>query len=215
MTDPRTLIPVVMGVGLAVITTRDGRRSPDGREASRSEPLFILATQLVGFAIVGVALFIAAWSAEKGQRLGPSDLKAENLFILALGAMIVIVAVRNALVGFLDTSTKHPWEPGLLERGSTLLLMVVAVLLAALLGLGLDELLLRASSMRIGKAVLPVTLLMGAALTLTFLLLRFMLKGAGSSLLSTAGRREQQRMLEALEGAEGAWTTIAIKPSRS
>lgn len=108
-----------MGVGLAVVTTRDGRKSPDGRAPSRHEPLFILATQLVGFAIVGVALFIAAWPAEKGQRLGPRDLKAENLFILALGAMIAIVAVRNAFVRFVDASTSYPWERGLLERAYT------------------------------------------------------------------------------------------------
>lgn len=90
--------------------------------------------------------------------------------------------------------------------------MIMAVMLATLLGLGLDEILLRASAMRVGKAVLPVTLLMTAALALTFLLLRFMLKGAGSPVPFAMTRREQQRMWAALDGAGGTWTTISIKP---
>jgi hypothetical protein len=126
--------------------------------------------------------------------------------------MIAIVAVRNAFVGFVDASTSHPWERGLPERSYTLLLMIMAVMLAALLGLGLDEILLHASAMPVGKALVPVTLLMAAALALTFLLLRFMLKGAGSPVLFAMARREQQRMWAALDGARGTWTTISIKP---
>lgn len=212
MADPRTVIPVVMGVGLTVLTTRGGRRSGN-REVGRHEPLFILATQLVGFAVVGVALFIAAWSAENGRALGPGDLKAENLLIVALGAMIAIVAVRNALVGFVDAATACPWERGLLERWSTVLLMVIAVLVAALLGMSLDELLLHTAKMRVGRAVPVVTLLLIGALTATFLLLRFMLKSSGSPEAFAMSRREQRRMWTALEGADGTWTTISIQPA--
>jgi hypothetical protein len=125
--------------------------------------------------------------------------------------MIAIVAVRNALVGVVDASTVNPWDRGWLERASTLLLMVIAVLLAVVLGMGLDTLLIGASTMRVGTALPLVTLLLVGALAGTVLLLRYML-GETATMDFAMGRRRQQRMWTALEGSNGVWMSVSIKP---
>lgn len=214
MTDARALIPVVMGVGLAALTAHDTSSASveQGRPRWR-EPLFILTTQLIGFAIVGVALFIAAWSVEKGHQMGPGDLRAENLLIVALGGLIVLVAVRRAWTGVVSSSGAAPWDRGLFDKVAMLLMLVIAVIVTAFLGMLLDWLLIGTSTLKIAIAVPIVVILLVGALAGTFFLFRHMVaSGSPSPRVFSMSRRQQARMLRLLSDADGAWLPMSLRP---
>jgi hypothetical protein len=128
---------IVIGVGLAVLTTSDfTSRGRDGDPAQGQTPFFVLAVQLIGLAILGAALFVAAYSFENGHKLGPHDLKAENLFITTLVMLIVSLGVRNTWSRFFNAPATSPWERGLFDRIQPLIGFVIAIAMTALVGLG-------------------------------------------------------------------------------
>lgn len=213
MTDARALMPVVLGVGLATLTAYDTSAGDMKRQRPWHEPLFILATQLVGFAIVGAALFVAAWSAERDHPMGPADLKAENLFIVALGGLIFIVAVRRAWTGVVSASDTRPWERGLLDKISMLLMMLLAIALITFLGMILDDLLIGTSRLRIASAIPLVLMLIVGALNGAFFLLRYVVGGGSLSPRAFAmSRRQQARMLSVLCHTRGTWLSLCLRP---
>ena len=215
MTEARALIPVVMGVGLAALTTNQtSRPSREGERHAWQAPLFILAVQLVGFALVALALYVVAFSVERGRPLSAEDVGVENRLIAALALLIVIVAVRNAWNDFVRSSEISPWDRGLLDRVTTLLMLTIAVLLIVLLGLGLDELLIQigTSSLRMSKALISITGLLVVSLGAAFYMLRRLVGGDPSPRAFAMLRREQLGLLRELDGAHGGWVPIRIRP---
>lgn len=166
MTQSSPLVAIVVGVGLAVLTSRDITRARrDDGQAQGFTPLFVLAVQLIGLAIVGAALYIAAYSFESGRKLGPHDLKAENLLIATLVVLIVLMGIRNTWNSLADTPATAPWERGLTDRMHPLPGFMIAILIVALLGLAIDETLIALSVHASGATRLPTPALHSQAVT--------------------------------------------------
>ncbi|MFZ1153632.1 MAG: hypothetical protein WAN93_01870 [Solirubrobacteraceae bacterium] len=200
-----------MGVGLAALTTHSTSNESAESERPWHAPFFILAVQLIGFAIVGIALYIVAWSVENGHSLAGGDLRAENRLIVALALLIVVVAIRNAWTGFANSSSTSPWGRGLLERVDTSLKLFLAVLLIVLLGLLLDEVLLRigASAIKTSRAIPLITVVLVFGLGAAFYLLRRLAGGDPSVAMP---RRQRQCLLGGLDDASGSWISVRLKP---
>lgn len=212
MTEASPLVAIVVGVGLAVLTTRDvAGEGREDAEARGPTPFFVLAVQLVGLAIVGAALYIAAYSFETGHRLGAHDLKAENLFIAMLVVLVVFLGVRNAWNGVAHPPGTLSWERGLFDRLQPLMGFVVAILIVALVSLLIDQVLIAASVRNSGG----VRLLIGAGIVLlglglVTLVLRLMVAGLSSPRAFARSRHQQRRLLAKLGAASGTWQTVSV-----
>jgi hypothetical protein len=217
------LVAIIVGVGLAVLTSRDIRHARgDDEQTRRSTPLFVLAVQLIGLAIVGAALYIATYSFETNHKLGPNDLKAENLFIATLVMMIVFLGLRNAWHSMWDAQGAVPWERGLLDRLHPLSGLSIAILIVALVGLLTDEILIELSVQGGGVAPLLLgTAVLAAALAVVTLVLRLLVGGPSSPRGFALSRKEQRHLLQSLAGEQGLWRTVrvtaigALEPARS
>jgi len=210
--DARTLIPVVMGIGLTAFTVNNASSMSKDDDRASHEPFFILAVQLIGFAIVGAALYIVGWSAENGGRLKNGDLKAENIFIVALGALIVIVAIRGAWSGFVNSSPTSPWDRGLLDRVSTFMTFAMAMLIVVLFGMLLDLVLIRASTVRVSTVIPLITGLVIVVLAGASFLLRSLGGKDPSPRVFAMSRRQQEHLLKYLNNAHGSWMQLFMRP---
>jgi hypothetical protein len=212
MTESSPLVAIVVGVGLAVLTSRDITRARrDDGQAQGFTPLFVLAVQLIGLAIVGAALYIAAYSFESGRKLGPHDLKAENLLIATLVVLIVLMGIRNTWNSLSDTPGTSPWERGLTDRMHPLPGFMIAILIVALLGLAIDETLIALSVHASGATRLLLgTVILVLGLGVVTLVLRLLVGGPSSPRAFAHSRSEQRRLLEKLATEEGSWQTVRV-----
>jgi hypothetical protein len=206
------LVAIVVGVGLAVLTTRDiaSASSKDG-QARTPTPFFVLAVQLLGLAIVGSALYIAAPSFESGHKLGAADLKAENLFIAMLVVLVVCLGIRTTWNSVASPPETSPWERGLLDRLQPVIGFLLAIVIVGFIGILIDETLIVASI----KASSAYRLLLGiailvAGLSLVTFVLRLMVGETSSPRAFAQSRREQRRLLEKLSTNEGSWQMVRI-----
>jgi hypothetical protein len=212
MTESSPLVAIVVGVGLAVLTTRNlTSANRDDRQAQTSAPWFVLAVQLVGLAIVGAALYIAAYSFESGHKLGAYDLRAENLFIATLVALIVCLGIHSAWDSLAHPPGTLPWERGLFDRLQSLIQFLLAILMVAFVGLSIDETLIAASAEPRG----PTRLMLGTAiliigLGLVTLILRLIVGGASSPRVFAQSRHQQRRLLEKLPVDEGSLQMVRV-----
>lgn len=117
MTDANGLAPLVMGVGLAVLTTSHAPGSTD-EDGRRKAELFTMAVQLIGFALVAVALSVVGWYVENEHKVARSDLRIENWLIGSLAFLMVVMVIRNAWIGF---SRSGPVGNGMVYRSWLLL----------------------------------------------------------------------------------------------
>ncbi|HTA36690.1 MAG TPA: hypothetical protein VK761_08260, partial [Solirubrobacteraceae bacterium] len=129
-------MPIVSAVGLAVLagTTSHG----EGGSAGWRSASFDFVILIIGFAIVGAALFVLGGSIETGRRLGPAGAKEENRLVVALFVLLGIVAVRKAWSRFFYSEQLEPWDRGLLDRVPQLLSFCLATSIVAVIGLTLD-----------------------------------------------------------------------------
>ncbi len=223
MIESSPLVAIIVGVGLAVLTSRDIIHARDDNgQTPRSTPLFVLAVQLIGLAIVGAALYIAVYAFEGGHKLGRNDLRAENLFIATLVVMIVFLGLRNAWNSMWNAQGAMPWERGLIDRLHPLLGLAIAILIVALVGLITDDILIKLSVQGGGVArLLQGTAILAAALAVVTLVLRLLVGGPSSPRGFALSRKEQGRLLQSLAGKQGRWQTVrvtaigALEPTRS
>jgi hypothetical protein len=212
MTESSPLVAIVVGVGLAVLTTRDitSVHRNDG-QAQAPTPWFVLAVQLVGLAIVGAALYIAAYSFESGHKLGSDDLKAENLFIAMLVVLIVCLGIRNAWNSVAHAPVTSPWERGLFDRLQPLIGFALAVVMVTFVGLLIDEFLIATSiESRSAIRLLLGTAILVIGLGLVTVVLRLMVSGASSPRAFAQSRHEQRQLLEKVSTDEGSWQMVRI-----
>jgi hypothetical protein len=171
-----------------------------------------LVIQIVGFTMVGVAVYVVGWSLERGQPIGSGDLKVENWLIGALALLMVVVAVRNAWSGLVSSGTSSPWDRGLFEMIDELATFALLLLLMTLLGLVLVLLLVVVGESAV-KPRVTVVLSVGLVIVATTAVLAFLLRKLGGSYRKIAmPLRLQQRMLTQLGSASGSWITISIEP---
>lgn len=212
MIESSPLTAIIVGTGLAVLTSRDivHARGDDG-QTRNSTSLFVLAVQLIGLAIVGAALYIAAQSFEGGHKLGPNDLKAENLFIAALVMMIVFLGFRNAWNSIWDVQGAMPWERGLIDRLHPLSGLSIAIPIVSLVGLLTDLTLINLSVQQGGVARLLLgSALLAAALAVVTLLLHLLVGNPSSPRGFALSRKEQRHLLQALAGEQGLWQRVRV-----
>lgn len=214
MVEPSGLLPIVMGIGLTVLAGRSvatTRGRGRGEQSQWQAPFFDLAVLLIGFAIVGAALWVLGWSIESGHRLKPADARAENRFIIALGLLILATAAWTAWTGFFHSSATTPWERGHLDRIPQLISFTLAILVVSLVALGIDEALI--STARIKGA--PATFVIGAILILglglSWTILRLLSGGNPSPRAFALSRQQQLRLLCALEHASGSWVSVQVQ----
>jgi hypothetical protein len=213
LTDSSPLVTIVVAVGLAVLSTHDftGGAGRDGKPTERQTPSSVLALQLFGLSILAAALYIAAPSFERGHRLGPQDLKVENLFIATLVLINVFLLARYAWGRFAPSSPETPWERGLLDQLGALVSFAIALLVSALVTIGVVEYLLATSIEIKGATTLfVIAAILTVGLGVTTATLRLMVGGDPTPRGFARSRRQQHRLLRELAGVEGSWKTIRV-----
>jgi hypothetical protein len=214
LTDSSPLVTIVVAVGLAVLSTHDftGGAGRNGKPTERQTPSSVLALQLFGFSILAAALYVAAPSFERGHRLGLQDLKVENIFIATLVMINVFLLARYAWGKFAPSSPEAPWERGLIDQFGALISFVIALLVTALVTIGVVEYLLATSIEVKGATTLfVVAAILIVGLGVTTATLRLLVGGDPTPRGFARSRRQQQRLLQALDGVDGSWKTLRIK----
>jgi hypothetical protein len=211
-------VPIVSGVGLTVLAGT-ASHGEGGSSRWRSSLLdFVLL--VIGFAIVGAALFVLGDAIETGRRLDPSSARSESRLVVALFLLLGIMAARRAWMRFFYSEQVEPWERGYLDRVPQLLAFSIATLVVVLVGLALDEGLV-AMKAGGGGDVGPVGAALGGALLTAWVSVRLIGGGDPSPRAVARSRRQQLRLLTALDDASGAWTSVRVQavgelcPSRS
>jgi hypothetical protein len=213
MVESNALLPIVMGIGLAVLSggTLASSRMRGGDSGWR-DPLFVLAVLLIGLAVFGAALYEIGWSIETGHRLPAAEARAENWLILTLALLLVAVAVRSAWVAFFYSSDSPPWERGHLDRLPPLIGFVMASLGVLLIGLIVDAIVLLVARFEPGASILIVAATLAVGVTSAWVALRHMSGGNPSPRALMMSRQAQLKLLAALDGASGEWLTVEIYP---
>jgi hypothetical protein len=201
-----------MGVGLAVLTTSHAPGSTD-EDGRRKAELFTMAVQLIGFALVAVALSVVGWYVENEHKLARSDLRIENWLIGSLAFLMVVMVIRNAWIGFSRSTSATPWDRGVLERANTFVTFVQALTLILVFGALLDFILMTVgiSTIRFGSAVALVAAAFLVVFVVAAVMLRYLLGQDASPSLATMSRRQQRRLLQELGDAPGSWQSISVK----
>jgi hypothetical protein len=211
MTDSSPLVAIVVGVGLAVLTSRDIIARRDDGQTHEHTPFFVLAVQLVGFVIVAAALYVAAHSFENGHKLGAKDLKAENLFIATLVALVVFLGIRNAWNSVAHPPATSPWEWGLFDHLQPLIVFVVALPVAGLVTLLIDEALIAESTKAGGVTrLLTGIAIVTAGVSLVTLILRLIIGRQSSPTAFARSRHQQRQLLDHLAASDGYWQSVSV-----
>ncbi len=213
MTDSSTLVAIAVAVGLAVLSTHDftGGAGRNGKPTERHTPSSVLALQLFGFSILAAALYVAAPSFERGHRLGPQDLRVENVFIATLVMINVFLLARYAWGKFAPSSPEAPWERGLIDQLGAFISFVIALLVTTLVTIGVVEYLLATSIEVTGATTLfVVAAILIVGLGVTTAALRLLIGGDPTPRGFARSRRQQQRLLQALAGVEGSWKAVRV-----
>jgi hypothetical protein len=213
MTDASALAPLVMGIGLAVLTTSHTPGSPGDSDRQRAAALFTMTVQLIGFVLVAFALFVVGWYVENGHRVARGDLRVENWLIGALAFLMVVMVIRNAWIGFAGASSASPWDRGMLDRANTLVMFLLALFLVLIFGLTLDLVLIKVgvSTIRFSDAALLVAGVVLVVLCASALMVRYLLGEDASPRILAMSRSRQRRLLHKLGDASGSWLSISVK----
>jgi hypothetical protein len=206
MVSSTGLIPIVSGVGLAVLANA---MSHGGVGAPRSA-LLDFVFLVVGFAIVSAALLVLGDSVETGRRLDPGSARAENRLIVALFLLLGVMAARAAWTRFFHFDQIEPWERGLLDRLPQLLMFLLATMIVVLVGAALDEGLIALRAVR-GPSIGYVGAALALALLTGWMAMRLIGGGNPSPRAFGRSRRQQVRLLAALSDAPGAWTPVRVQ----
>ena len=212
MTEANGLLPIVLGIGLTVLSA--ATVAADRGRGERSQwhaPLFGLAVLLVGFAIVGAALFELGSAIETGRRLSPAAAKVENRLIIALALLVAGMAAHTAWRGFSRSSGAVPWERGPLDVAAQLTGFAAAIALALGVGLIVDVSVIATVHVGGGTASLVIGAILLIGVGLSWTVLRLMTGGNPSPRAFMRSRHQQLKVLDALENAPVSWRTIRIR----
>ena len=212
MVEANGLLPIVMGIGLAVLSGGTLASSRNRGEGSGGrDPLFVFAVLLIGLSVLGAALYVLGWSIESGRKLPASEARAENWLILTLGLLLVAVAARSAWIGLFYSSDSLPWERDHLDRLAQLLGFAVASLGVLLVGLVVDAVVLLVAKREPGAAIPIVAATLVLALASAWATLRLVSAGNPSPRALLMSRKAQLKMLSALDLASGEWKTVDVR----
>jgi hypothetical protein len=215
MNNANALAPLVMGIGLAVLTTNYTPSSSEDGNHKRRAALFTMAVQLIGFALVAVALSLVGWYVESGDKhnVAPVDLRVENWLIGALAFLMVVMVIRNAWTGFASAASSSPWDRGMFDRANTLVTFCLALGFVLVFGAILDLVLIEVgiSTVGFGSAVLLVAGVFFLILGSAAVMLRYLLGQDASPQADTMSRRRQCDLLQELGDAPGSWLSISVK----
>lgn len=121
------LVPIVLGIGLAVVTgvavAGSRNRGGDPRDS-----LFAFAVLLIGFPILAAALYLLGWSIEKDRKLPPVEARLENWLTLVLALLVIAPAARFAWIGTFSGEDRPPWDRGFSDRLSKSLVFAIGSL---------------------------------------------------------------------------------------
>ncbi|HEV7943759.1 MAG TPA: hypothetical protein VGP17_13280 [Solirubrobacteraceae bacterium] len=213
MSSSNALLPIVVGVGLTVLSggALAERRGDRDRPRWDATLFFFLAVQLIGFCVVGAALYVLGWSIETSQPLGPQDLRAEKHFIMALLLLFVITAIFKTWTQNVESPGIQPWERGYPDRAAQLLGFTMALLIVVLVGLGVDESLISSADVKNSTAVFLIGGILVVALGFSWVILRRLSGGDPSPKVFFRSRRQQQKLLRTLDGVPGQWITVKVR----
>jgi hypothetical protein len=211
MVESNGLLPIVMGIGLAVLSggTLAAARGR-GEQSQWRDPLFVFAALLVGVPIFGAALYELGWSIERGHKLNPAEARAENWLVVALAVLLMLMAGRAAWTTYFNSPSSPPWERGHLDRLPQLLGFVMASLVVVLLGTGVAVLIAfteAKASNPIDMIVVTLTITLGIA----YVLLRLMSGGNPSPRAFELSRRQQMKTLMNAEAGSGSWISVQVR----
>jgi MFS family permease len=211
MVESSGLLPIALGIGLAVISgsTVAGSRSRGGESRWR-DPLFVFAALLIGVSLLGAALYLLGWSVEKGHKLPRAEARAENWLILTLALLVVALAARSAWLGFFYSEDALPWEPGRREHDKRLWGFLVAAPCVLLVGLGMDVVIFWIAKLKPGPSILLVVATVAVGLASAYGILRALSGGDPSPRAIAMSRHTQRKLLSALDGAAGRWQAIEV-----
>jgi hypothetical protein len=211
MVESSGLLPIALGIGLAVISgsTVAGSRSRGG-ESRWHDPLFVFAALLIGVSLLGAALYLLGWSVEKGHKLPRAEARAENWWILTLALLVVALAARSAWLGFFYSEDALPWEPGRREHHKRLWGFSLAALCVLSVGLGMDVVIFLIAKLKPGPSILLVAATVAVGLASAYGILRALSGGDPSPRAIAMSRRTQRKLLSELEGAAGRWQAIEV-----
>lgn len=200
------LVPIVLGIGLAVVTgvavAGSRNRGGDPRDS-----LFAFAVLLIGFPILAAALYLLGWSIEKDRKLPPVEARLENWLTLVLALLVIAPAARFAWIGTFSGEDRPPWDRGFSDRLSKSLVFAMGSLAIMVVGLLIVAVVLLIATLEPSPAILLVVATALVGLTSAWAILRFT---AGRDTSLSTSRREQLRKLSAFEHADGRWQTIEI-----
>jgi hypothetical protein len=209
MVESSGLLPIVLGVGLAVISGSTVARTRGGESRWR-DPLFVFAALLIGLSLLGAALYLLGWSIEKGHKLPPTEARAENWLILTLALLVGALAARSAWIGFFYSEEALPWERGHLDHLAGLWGFSLASLCVLLVGLLMDLVIFLIAKLEPGWSILLVAATVGVGLASAWAILRSLSGGDPSPRASVMSRRTQLKLLSVLDGAAGRWQAIEV-----
>jgi hypothetical protein len=203
------LVPIVLGIGLAVVSGSAvaGARN---RDNDSRDPLFVFAVLLVGFAILAAALYLLGWSIERGQKLPPVEARTENWLALALALLVIAPAARSAWIGIFSGEERPPWDRGFLDRVSQGLNFAMGSMAALLVGLVIVAVVFLIAKLEPAPAILLVAAAVIVGLTSAWAILRATAGREASLRGLSISRKAQLKRLSSLEQADGHWQAIEV-----
>jgi hypothetical protein len=211
MTESSGLLPIVLGISLTAFSAVSVTAGRDRERSHGHAPLFNFAVLLVGFAVVGAALFELGSSIESGHRLSSFDARVENRLIIALGLLFALVAGQATWNAFVRSYDALPWERGLLDIVSQVLGFAAATVVVLLVGVAVDGGVISTAHANSGAAIFVFGAILLAGVGLSWFVLRLMTGGKHPSPRGFMRSRQQQlRVLDALEKAPGSWKSVRI-----
>jgi len=212
MTEANGLLPIVLGIGLTVLSATTA--AADRGRGERSQwhaPLFGLAVLLVGFALVGAALFELGSAIESGRRLSPTGARVENRLIIALALLVAGMAAHTVWRGFVRSGGGAPWERGPLDVAAQLSGFATAIVLTLGVGVIVDDSVIATRHVGGATASLVIGAILLIGLGLAWTVLRLMTGGNPSPRAFMRSRHQQVKLLDALANTSGSWRTMRIR----
>lgn len=212
MIKTEVLLPIVLGLGVAVMSSPQLTRL-GADKSSASVTHFVLAIQMLGFAVFGVALYYPLHALAHGHSgLSGQSLREEDCLIAALALLFVVMAIRNALRSYMALDDRPGWQIGLFDRLTPVIMFAVGMcpicLWALLVTIGIAS---AGGISGAGRAIAAVfaILLLGTGIVIGTL--RLLAKTGVLTDVSMCSRGEQQKVIAALAGADGTWVPVVVR----
>lgn len=206
MVSSSELLPIVLGIGLAVVT-RNAAAGSGGRGDDSRDSLFAFAVLLLGFPILASALYLLSWSIEKGRKLPPVEARMENWLILALALLVIAPAARSVWTGVVFSKDRRPWDRGFLDRFSQMLVFAMGSLAVALVGVLTAAVVFLIAKLEPSPAILLVAATVIVGLASSWAILRLTV---GRDIVPSTSRSAQLGRLSAFAQANGHWQPIEV-----